>query len=131
MNMFRRGLAALLACALFASSAIAQQWVSTSTARGTTITVGGTSQTLAAANPLRRSLVIQNPCSAASQGIAAAENIVINLTSAATINGSGNFAELPPCYSMTLRVADGVINQELITVNAATTGHIIYAKEFQ
>lgn len=100
----------------------------TGTDRGGTITTGGTAQTLAAANAARRALVIQNPPTAAAQGIAAAEALFVRLTSGATINGA-NFACLQPGDSLSLAFA-GLVDTELVSVNASTTGHRFYATEF-
>lgn len=102
----------------------------TATARGITLTTGGTDQTIAAANASRKGLVIQNPCSLTTQGIAAAESVFVNINAAATVTGNGNFAELGPCQSVTLTITPGQVDQEAVHVNAATTGHVIYAKEF-
>lgn len=100
------------------------------TARGGSITTGGTSQTLMAANTSRKGFIVQNPCSATEQGIAAAENLYINLTSAATVSTNANLAVLPPCSSFSMGITAGVVSTELVTVIAATTGHIWLAKEF-
>lgn len=100
------------------------------TARGTTITAGGTSQTLMASNGSRKGFTIQNPCSATTQGIVTVESLFINFTSAATVNTSANVAELPPCSSYSEGLNGGVVTQETITIIGATTSHIIYAKEF-
>lgn len=102
----------------------------TATARGISLTTGGVDQTIAAASATRKALVIQNPCSATSQGIAAAENVFVNINAAATVSTNVNFAELAPCQSVTLMISPGYVDQEAIHVIAATTGHVIYAKEF-
>lgn len=100
------------------------------TARGATITAGGSSQTLMAANGSRKALIVQNPCTAAEQGIAAAENLAVNLTAAASLSTSANLAVLEPCGSVSLGIGSGVVSTEPVTVNAVTTGHVVYAKEF-
>src|SRR6266699_6759087 len=41
------------------------------------VTAGGTAQTLSAINSSRKRVIVQNPCTAASQGIATAENLFI------------------------------------------------------
>lgn len=90
------------------------------------ITLGGTSQTLvAAASVARKQILIENPCSTASQGIGATENLFINFTSAASLT-AGNSIELAPCGSYSS--STGPVTIELITVNAATTGHKFVAK---
>lgn len=90
-----------------------------------TITLGGTSQTMAAVNASRRRILIENYCSATSQGIATAESLFVNWTTAAgTAAGS---MELSPCgsYDSSLSTVSG----EQINVYAATTGHKFMAKE--
>ena len=96
------------------------------TNRGGTITAGGTSQTLAAANANRRRLLIENPCSATTQGIGAAEPLFINFTSAASVS-NGQSIELAPCGSYDS--ASGPAPTELISVNATTTSHQYMARE--
>jgi hypothetical protein len=98
----------------------------TFTNRSGTIATGGTSQALAAVNASRKRILIQNPCSATSQNIAAAENLVINFTSAASIAG-GTSIELLPCGSYDS--GGGPVSTEAITVNATTSGHQYVAKE--
>lgn len=105
--------------------------VVTTTARGGSITLGGTSQTLLAANASRKAFTVQNPCLATEQGIATAENLYINITSAATVSTNANLAVLPPCSAFSIGITAGVLTQEAVTVISATTSHIFYAKEFQ
>ena len=89
-----------------------------------TITAGGTSQTLNAVNSTRAKLIIQNPATILEQGVAARENLYINFTTAAgAANGS---IILKPGQVFILSGA--MITGELITVNAATTGHRFTAK---
>lgn len=103
----------------------------TPTDRGGTMTTGGTVQPLAASNASRQSIVIVNPCSATSQGgIAAAESLYISVTGNATVAGAANYAELAPCGSTAVVVANEVYTGA-ITVNAATTGHRWMATEWQ
>jgi hypothetical protein len=90
-----------------------------------TISVGGTSQQLMAANVGRKGFLIQNPCTATSQGIGTAENLTINFSSGATTSG-GNSIELTPCGSY---VEYGPVTTEAINVNAATSSHAYVAKE--
>lgn len=101
------------------------------TARGGAITTGGTSQTLMAANAARKAFTIQNPCTAAEQGIATAENLYINITSAATVSTNVNLAVLAPCAEYSMGFSGGGVSQAAITVIGATTAHIWYAKEFE
>lgn len=101
------------------------------TNRGGTITTGGTSQTLASSNGARKCLIVYNPVSATGQGIAAAESVFVNDNAvAATVNGGGNYAELTPGASTTF-CPNSVSDQTTVTINAATTGHVFGAKEFQ
>lgn len=89
-----------------------------------TVTAGGTSQTLNAANPSRTKLIIQNPATILEQGIAVLEDLFINFTtSAGAANGS---IVLTPGQMLIL--SETLITGELITVNAATTGHKYTAK---
>ena len=97
------------------------------TDRSGTIAAGGTSQTLVAQNQSRRRVIIQNPCTAASQGIGTAENLFLNFTAAATTAG-GNSLELQPCGSFD--TGAGPQSTEKLTVIAATTGHQYVAKEY-
>lgn len=96
------------------------------TDRSSSITAGGTSQTLAIVNSNRKRIVIQNPCTSTSQGIITAENLFINFTSAASLSG-GNSFELQPCGSYDS--GPSPVSGELISVNATTTGHQFIAKE--
>lgn len=89
------------------------------TDRGTTITVGGTSQTLAAANATRRFLLIVNPPTET-------ETLYVNFTSAAAANQTS--VPLSPGGSMLMQ-SPGLVSNELVTVVAATTGHTVACKE--
>lgn len=104
--------------------------VSAPTDRSGAITTGGTSQTLAAANASRKCLLIQNPITAAEQNIATAESLYINNNAvAATVAGAGNYAVLPPGASTTF-CPSLIVDQTAATVNATTTAHRWYAKEY-
>ena len=94
-----------------------------------TIATGGASQTLAAANANRKYLVISNPPDAASQGIATAEKICVNFTSAASLTSAGSFC-LGPGVTWVMGGPGGFVSTELVTVIGATTGHIYTAKEY-
>lgn len=97
--------------------------------RGGTITLGGTSQTLAAANASRNALCVENPASATSQGIATAESLFVNVGAvAATLNGTTSFEILPGGSGCI--VPGGLVDRTLWTINAATTGHQFVAKEW-
>lgn len=104
--------------------------VVTTTNKGGTITLGGTSQTLAVANASRKSLCIENPASATSQGIAAAESIFVNVNSIVAALNSTTSWEFTPGASGCLYPPNQV-DQTLWTINAATTGHQYVAKESQ
>lgn len=94
-----------------------------------TITLGGSSQTLAAANATRKYLMISNPPDAASQGIATAEKLCVNFTSAASLTAAGSVC-LNPGVTMVMSAVGGFVSTELVTVIGATTGHIYTAKEY-
>lgn len=97
--------------------------VVTPTDRGGTITVGGTAQTLAAANSSRKALVVQNPCNAT-------EDLYISVTGNATVGGAGDYADLPACASAVVGW-NGQVITAAVSVNAATAGHRWYATETQ
>ncbi len=97
----------------------------TLTDRSGSITTGGAAQTLAAVNASRHYLLIQNPLSATTQGIATAESLFFNFT--ATSVESEPSIELAPGDIFTME--GSAISTELISVVAATTGHKWAAKE--
>lgn len=99
--------------------------VASFTDRSGSISTGGTAQTLAAINTSRKRIIIENPCSLTSQGIAAAESLFINFTSAAAANSTS--VELAPCGSYDS--GSGPVTGELISVLGATTAHKWIAKE--
>lgn len=99
----------------------------TMTDRSGSLAVAGTSQLLAAANGARKLLMIENPATAAGQGIAAAESLFVNATAAATVNGGNSFEILPGGYWPPGNV--NVTSTDLFNVNAATVGHKWVAKE--
>lgn len=86
------------------------------TDRSGTITAGGAAQTLAAANPARRYLLIQN---------ASAADLWINFTTAAVIDSPSIKLSAGDAFSM---AAEYVSNQ-LISIIGATTGQKFTAKE--
>ena len=90
------------------------------------IAAGGTAQTLAAVNAARKRIFIQNPSTIAGQNIAALERLFINFTTAAGVD-TGASIELQPGQSFD--TGAGGVTSELISVNAATTGHRWIAKE--
>lgn len=101
----------------------------TGTSWGTTKAAGGTSTTLVPANPSRQRLIIQNPLSAAAQGIPVAENITININGTLAGSGLDNFAQLAPGQSLIFGPG-GADDRSAITWNAATTGHRVFATEY-
>jgi len=101
------------------------------TDRGGTLTVGGTAQNAAASNASRKGFVIQNPCTAAGEGIAATEDLYVSVTGSATVAGATNFADLPPCGSTSLIVAPNSVITAAVSVNATTIGHRWSATEVQ
>lgn len=87
------------------------------TDRSGTVTAGGVSQTLAAANSARKRLLIENPPSAT-------ENLTFNFT--ATAVGAAALVLVPGgAYDS----EGGPVSTELVTVSAATTAHAFIAKE--
>jgi hypothetical protein len=96
------------------------------TNRSGTISVGGTSEVLAAANATRSYLLIQNPSTAAGQGIATAESLYINFGAAAGIDDGTSF-ELTPGGSLELQ--GPFISSDSINVNATTINHAWIARE--
>ena len=91
-----------------------------------TIAAGGTSQTLAVTNASRKRIIIQNPSTAAGQGIGAAESLYINFTSPAGIDNGSSLELLP---GATFDSDAGPVTPQAINVNATTTGHQYIAKE--
>jgi hypothetical protein len=98
----------------------------TMTSKAGNIAAGGSSQTLMAANGLRRGLFIQNPTDETGQGIANREPLYINYTSAAGVN-DGVSIELQPGAALTFN--GNTCPTSLVTVNAATTSHKYIAFE--
>lgn len=94
----------------------------TYTDRSGTITLGGTSQTLMAANASRKRYVIENPSDAPS-----GESLFVNFTGAAdSPTALTSFEILPGGY---IDSGAGPVSTQAITVNAASTGHVFIAKE--
>lgn len=85
-----------------------------------TIDAGGTSQTLMASNANRLGFTVQNPTSEI-------EPLYINFTGPA---GAGDSIELLPGQIFPPNGSPYVSSEE-ITINAATTGHVFIAKEYQ
>lgn len=97
----------------------------TPTQRGGTITLGGTAQTLMAANASRKGCMVLNPIDAVS-----GENLFISVTGTATVTSGSPNITLAPGQSYTCTGNDGVI-QTAISIIAATTAHAFEATETQ
>jgi hypothetical protein len=93
-----------------------------------TITAGGTWQTMFAKNQNRSTLWIENPCSATTQGIAAAESLFVAFGAAPNSGTSGTF-EIAPCGSLVM--SNQYISQQIIYVYGATAGHAFVAAQTQ
>jgi len=94
------------------------------TDRGGTITTGGTAQNAMASNASRKGGWVQNPCSAT-------EDLYVSTSGTATTTaGSPDDADLGPCGTFSLN-QNGLVNQNAVSVVAATTGHAFIAKETQ
>jgi hypothetical protein len=90
----------------------------TLTDRSSTITAGGTAQTLAASNSSRKKLIIINPSTAT-------ESLWFNFTTAAVAASPSIELKAGTRYETDA----AFISTELISVIAATTGHVFTAKE--
>jgi hypothetical protein len=86
-----------------------------------TVVTGGTSVVASAADGTRKRYKIENPVSAATEGIAAAENLFVDFGQNASTS-SGNSVELQPGG------ADVDVTTQSINVNAATSGHTFVCK---
>lgn len=93
----------------------------TTTNKSIALTLGGTAQTIMAANTSRRDCTIQND---------ATETELLYVNVAATAVTTGTSFTLTPGQAFGCSVLGGV-TKELISVIAATTGHKIIAKEYQ
>lgn len=87
----------------------------TYTDKSTTITLGGTAQVLVALNASRKNVFVQNPSSEQ-------ESLFVNPTGNATLAG-GDSMELSPGSSYIFQTS------QALSINAATTGHKVVAKE--
>jgi hypothetical protein len=95
------------------------------TKRSGVIAVANTSQLLMPASLLRKRIFIQNPTSAAAQGVAAAESIFVNYTVAAGVN-DGDSTEIFAGGSIDFNLP---VTTEAVYIVAATVGHKFIAKE--
>lgn len=92
------------------------------------ITLGGTAQNALTANATRKGCTIQNPATAADQGIGAAENLYVRFGGTA-VSASDSW-ELTPGQSMSCAPSSGQIVVTAVSVVAATTGHKIIVVEY-
>ena len=99
----------------------------TFTNRSGSIAAGGTSQQLAAGNSNRKILLIENPATAAGQGIAAAESLFVRPTGNAGVNNGTSYEITPGGYWPPAGV--NVVSTDQWNVVAATTGHQYIAYE--
>jgi hypothetical protein len=93
--------------------------------------VGGAWQQIAPANPLRQRFFLQNPCLAATQGIATTEEMFLAIRT--TMPTTSPLAvttgtELLPCGDYDTSYA--VVSVSPIWIWAATTGHRFQALEW-
>ena len=87
--------------------------------RNGALSVGGKSQQLAPANGSRKSIIVQNPGTAAGQNLSTAESLFIRFGLNAGVNDGTSFEVLPgSCMEF-----DTVVSTEAVSVNAATAGH--------
>src|SRR5438105_3024822 len=102
--------------------------INTITDKSGVVAAGGVSQTLVAANSKRRRLIIQNPSTAALQGIAGAESLWISYVGAAAVGG-GNCIEIQSGTSWD----DGVDcpTGQAVTITATTINHKFVCYEGQ
>lgn len=90
------------------------------------IAAGGVSQQLAAANANRNRLIIQNPGTAAGQGIGAAESLFVNFTGNAGVNDGTSMEIFPGGYFDT---SFGPVSTQAVNINGATINHKFIAWE--
>lgn len=90
------------------------------------LAVGGTSQQLTPVNLARKRIIIENPSTAAGQGIGAAESVYVNFTFAAGLNNGGDIEILPSGY---FDSGAGPVTTQAIEWIAATTNHRLIAYE--
>ena len=88
------------------------------TSGAASIAAGGTAQQLCAANEVTHGLYVENPLTAAEQGISTAELLYVDWINTAGTT-SGTSVHLQPGDTLTLNAAPS----GAVTVYAATTGH--------
>lgn len=92
------------------------------------LTTGGTAQNAIAANATRKGCTIQNPATAADQGISTAENLYVRF--GGTAAAASDSWELVPGQSMSCAPVAGQIVTTAVSVVAATTAHKIIVVEY-
>lgn len=95
------------------------------------ITSGGAWQTLFAQNTNRSALLIENPCSATTQGIGTAESLFVSFGSNPGSSTTTGAFELAPCGSMSLLGTPNYVSTQIVYVYAATTSHAFIASQTQ
>lgn len=108
---------------LYVTGVISGGPVGALTPRGGTITAGGTSQVLAAANVNRKHFEIQNPPNATENLYIGFGAVAINPATPTTIT-----RQLVPGQSYNMDTPN-FVSTEIINVYAATTAHVFYASE--
>jgi len=97
--------------------------VTNMTDRSGNIAVGGASQQLAAANAVRRRILVENPSTAA-------ESLFINFGAAASVNGAATPDSIEITPGGYFDSGNGPVDGRVINVVAATGGHKYIAKEW-
>jgi hypothetical protein len=98
----------------------------TTTDRSIAISATVTAQAVAAANTSRKSLTVENPCTAIGQGL----NVFAYPESIVVTNSAGTNYEIAPCQQWLAQNTAGV-DQGAVTAAAATMGHVVVATEGQ
>lgn len=84
------------------------------------ISAGGTAQQLLPANPGRRALFVENPCSAS-------EDLFIEFGAPISTTLTSGMIDIPACGNLTMGI--GIVSQQQVEISATTTGHAFIAKE--
>lgn len=91
------------------------------TERSGSVTLGGTSQQMMAANTSRKYLLIQNPSTTAGQNIATAETLFVRFGSTAATVNTGTSFEIVSGASLVME--GSFVSTQAVQVIAATTAH--------
>ena len=91
------------------------------------ITQGGSWQLLAASNSIRYAMMIENYCSATTQGLGTAESVFLSVATNMPTNLSGAI-EISTCGSY--RSDNSIVSTNNVWIYANTTGHLYVAKEW-